>query len=61
MLGTMAGENEMTEVIRVRARAGFSERIKVQAQRESKDSAARITASDVIRKAVGAYLKKHGG
>jgi len=57
----MADENEMTEVIRVRVRAGFSERIKAQAQRETKDSAQKITVSDVIRKAVEAYLKRHGG
>jgi phage-related protein len=56
-----AEENEMTEVIRVRVRAGFSERIKGQAQRETKDSAAKVTVSDVIRKAVEAYLKRHGG
>jgi translation initiation factor IF-2 len=51
----------MTEVIRVRVRAGFSERIKAQAQRESKDSAVKVTVSDVIRKAVEAYLKRHAG
>lgn len=59
--GTVADEDEMTEVIRVRVRAGFSERLKGQAQRESRDSAVKITVSDVIRKAVEAYLKRHGG
>ncbi len=51
--------DEVTEAIRVRVRAGFGARLKAQAQRESKESAVRVTVSDVIRKAMEAYLKKH--
>jgi hypothetical protein len=51
----------MTEVIPVRVRPDSRNDSRPERSGESKDSAAKVTVSDLISEAVEGYLKRHGG